>query len=85
MEQPVHQHDCDICVFVGADTPQPGEPRVNQVDMYVHPSAHIYNRSLIRRYSSSGPDYTSIPECMVQDNNEKFLRVVEAARMIGVL
>lgn len=43
---PRHQHDCDACRFVGMEGP---------VDVYV------CGESIIRRFGSDGPDYSSFP------------------------
>jgi hypothetical protein len=44
--EPAHDHDCENCIFVGADFAQPGEPPVNQVDMYVQ--MYLVSRPLRR-------------------------------------
>ncbi len=80
----VHTHDCEDCIFVGGDGPQPGEPRVNQVDMYVHLHAKPFGTTLIRRYSSDGPEYASMPVGMGAERIEKYSRVAYAARAMGL-
>lgn len=75
---PAHDHDCEGCIYVGSDAPQPGERRVNQVDMY------ICNNSLIRRYSSEPSDYgSSLLVGLVGGPGERYLRVVAAAHALG--
>ncbi len=81
--EPAHTHDCDECIFVGADGPVEGEPRTNQVDMYVHLSTRPFGGSLIRRYSSEGADYGSFdPE--TGRRFEKYRRVIAAAEALGI-
>lgn len=77
-DSPAHKHDSNCCVFVGGDSPQPGERRVNQVDMYV------CHNSLLRRYSSEGNDYgSSLTEGLVGGPGERYKRVIEAAERLG--
>jgi hypothetical protein len=64
LEPPAHEHDCRMCTYVGPDSPQPGEPRVNQVDMW------ICGNSLIRRYSSDPPDYGASGQTYPQARSE---------------
>lgn len=80
VEEPAFEHDCSACIFVGGDSPQPGEPPVNQVDMYVHrgPSS----LTLIRRYGSEPADYASRSYPV---HSERYERVMDAARKVGVV
>lgn len=50
---PVYQHDCSCCIFLGRQSTPHGE-----VDLYVHPDIG-FSRSVIARYSSDGPEYSS--------------------------
>ena len=43
---PRYSHDCDCCRFVGFD---------GDADVYMH------GETVIRRFSSDGPDYASFP------------------------
>ncbi|MFO7296585.1 MAG: hypothetical protein C0P72_011270 [Clostridia bacterium] len=55
---PLYDHDCPYCKYLGIDTPAPGEPQVNAVDMYIcvrDKNPNYY--SIIRRYSSEPNDY----------------------------
>lgn len=80
-EEPAFEHDCDRCVFVGNDQPQQNEPRVNQVDMYVHRSpSHV---SLIRRYGSEPANYAS--QAWSDHLSPNFQRVSDAARRNGLI
>jgi hypothetical protein len=61
---PLYQHDCTTCRFLGCDDPQPGEPRCNGVDMYIHDGLQrmgpfTAGPCVVRRYSSEGGDYGS--------------------------
>ena len=51
--KPTHVHDCERCTFLGRDT------EANS-DWYVCESDHG-SRTLIERFSSDAPDYTSTP------------------------
>lgn len=75
--KPAHKHDCRACLFVGADTPQKGERRVNRVDMWIHPNRSGMH-TLIRRYSSDPPDYASMTFCAVEPLPAKYQRVLAA-------
>ena len=77
-EGPAFEHDCPQCVFVGADHPQQGEPRVNQIDMYVHRSPS--HTILIRRYGSEPSNYSS--QEMSDRISPKYQRVWDAARQL---
>lgn len=56
--EPVHEHDCNVCIFLGQDGPLPGEPKCNVVDLYICTQGRTPdNYALIRRYSSEGGDY----------------------------
>lgn len=77
IESPAFEHDCEKCIFVGGDTPQDGEPRVNQVDMYLHRSPN--RTTLIRRYSSEPSDYQS--QELSQRTSDRFQRVAAAANL----
>lgn len=79
MDTPAHEHDCSECVFVGGDAPQVGEPRVNQVDMYVSECSYP-----LRRYSSRPDDYACLP-LEAASQIEKYQRVIAAAKAMGVL
>jgi hypothetical protein len=78
---PIHEHDCDGCIFVGIDAPERGEPRTNQVDCYIHinPSGRI---TAIRRYgdepSNNGAMDTEAPV-------SKYRRVLDMAKERGVI
>jgi len=74
---PVHDHDCERCRYVGADAPQQGEPRCNQVDMYICKS------SLVRRYGSEGARYGSWDVRMGSDMPDKYRRVATAGLACG--
>jgi len=52
VESPQFKHDCSSCVFLGRH--QDGK---TSVDLYYHPSETL--PSVIARFSSEGPDYTS--------------------------
>ncbi len=60
---PIHEHDCDNCTFLGTDK--------KETDWYVCGPPDM--RSLIRRHSSDGPDYTSglIAGCVTMTELEK--------------
>ena len=58
-EIPVYEHDCDHCIYLGSDHPRGGERQVNAVDLYYHDTPS--GPTLIRRYSSDGPDYSAVP------------------------
>ena len=81
--EPVHDHDCEGCIFVGSDVPWDGEPRCNQVDLYVclQPSG---DHCLIRRYSSEGSQYG----CVTLSWNPlppKYQPVLDRAKARGLL
>lgn|GEM_PF-7083351 len=58
MTEPVHDHDCKRCQFVGSEAPELHEPLTNQVDMYVCDD-HAGRVTLIRRFGSDGPSYAA--------------------------
>jgi hypothetical protein len=85
IDGPAHDHDCGECVFVGGDAPVDGEKPVNQVDMWIHlHDNHGGGPSLIRRYSSDPPDYSSVP-LNAGGTIPRYARVAEAARRAGLL
>lgn len=47
--KPIFEHDCDSCKFLGVH---------NQHDLYFCPQSGS-NPTVIARFSSNGPDYTS--------------------------
>lgn len=50
MEEPLHQHDCTTCIYLG---------EWNYWDLYLHNSPGRYSYvELIARRSSYGPDYS---------------------------
>jgi len=51
---PVHEHDCEDCVFLGT-RPHP-EKATLQLDHYYCP---LHGGGLVARYSSDGPDYSA--------------------------
>lgn len=51
MSQPLHQHDCDTCVYLGT---------LYESDLYYHDGGDRPSQTtVIARHSSNGPDYTS--------------------------
>jgi hypothetical protein len=58
LSEPIYEHDCTTCLYLGSDAALQGDRLVNQVDVYIHlnPSG---NHTIIRRYSSHPPDYVS--------------------------
>jgi hypothetical protein len=46
--EPLYKHDCAICVFLGT---------FNEADLYFHHGP--LERTVVARYSSDGPDYSS--------------------------
>ena len=58
LEQPVHEHDCTECVFLGSFISVKSET----YDMYIHPSG---DRTLIARYGTLG-EYISCPLAYVE-------------------
>lgn len=50
MSEPLYQHNCDSCVFLGTS---------DDVDMYYHMNEHPALRKVIARFSSEDSDYTS--------------------------
>jgi hypothetical protein len=59
MVNPVYEHDCNSCIFLGNDDRVDGEPDCNSVDLYAHISKNGYH-TLIRGFSSKGNDYRSL-------------------------
>ncbi len=84
MSGPVHTHDCEACIFVGAEAPAAGEPRTNQVDLYIHLHDRPGGNTLIRRYSSEGADYGAVDE-EIGKFLEKYAVIVAAAKAIGLI
>jgi hypothetical protein len=89
--KPIYVHDCDCCLFLAS---------FGKVDHYVchGPPEHLgikvgYSSSeieLIRRSSSDGPDYTSIPATLVRSLPDsiaakKYGITLELAQAAGVL
>lgn len=56
---PLYDHDCRQCVYLGTEPPEPGDPRVNGVDLYVCVGPRTI--SLIRRWGSDRASYGSTP------------------------
>lgn len=78
-DKPVWEHDCDVCIYLGAEGPRPGEPRTNRVDMYCHPN----HGSVIRRYSSRPDDYAAVP-VEIARNIEKYQTNYRIMQMRGL-
>jgi hypothetical protein len=75
----VYEHDCHKCTYLGADSPQEHERKVNQVDMY------ICGNSILRRYGSEPADYgCSQVHGLVGGPGEPYLRNLEAAKAQNV-
>lgn len=79
---PIHDHDCPHCKYLGTDTPAPGEPRCNVVDMYICTQGREdpEDFTLIRRYSSEPSDYAC---AHLGYYSPKYQRLVTKARELG--
>jgi hypothetical protein len=86
--EPIHEHDCDRCRFLGTDVVRDeNERRGNGVDMYVCADA-LGGPTVIRRY---GPEehYSSWPLSMVTDDryhmtrDERWRVVVDALNQLS--
>ena len=80
MTKPLYVHDCDCCLFLAS---------FGGVDHYVCNEAG-FDLELIRRSSSDGPDYTSIPATLVRSLPDsiaakKYGITLELAQAAGVL
>ena len=82
MDTPVHDHDCDGCIYLGGEGPRPGEPPTNQVDMYFCPKSD--GGTLLRRYSSEGAEYASFPTDIAA-RFEKYQTGYRIAQMRGLI
>ena len=49
MDTPIHQHDCDECIFLGNH---------NNKDLYVHISSRLHGTTVIARHGIEG-EYSS--------------------------
>lgn len=75
---PLYQHDCSRCVYLG-----PYKDHANDsVDLYV--CATLTGRSVIARYSSSGPDYQS-GTCFSYGSNDALTEARLRAQARGIL
>lgn len=55
---PLYEHDCEVCRFLGHDSPHLGEPRCNGVDLYICMQGRLAEGyALIRRYGSEPSNY----------------------------
>lgn len=56
-----HIHDCDTCVYLGSIqvSKLQGTGKSEQVDCYFCASTHKRLQTLIGRFGSDGPDYSS--------------------------
>ena len=86
IDEPIHEHDCDRCQFLGTDIVRhPNERTGNGVDMYVCRPILGGDPTLIRRY---GPEehYSSLPLSIVTDERyhmageERWRVVVDAVK-----
>ena len=59
---PRFQHDCDDCKFLGTIVSK-YQPNAPYADLYA-----CRDNSLIARYGSDGPDYSSMPMELVQQH-----------------
>lgn len=59
MDNPIHVHDCDNCMFLGSFSPKEGNYAKNVYDLYYCPD-EVYNLpTIIARYGSEGVQYLS--------------------------
>lgn len=69
---PRFQHDCDSCRFLGTIVSK-YQPNAPYVDLYACDDKSILKKwgpSLIARYGSDGPDYSSMPFELVQEHRK---------------
>lgn len=60
-QQPLYQHDCDVCIYLGRYSSDCLGPLL-EFDLYLHPvHQHPLGGSIIARYGNEGPDYESVP------------------------
>jgi len=60
LTKPAYVHDCATCVFLGRYYRYlPGDPELKEYDLYFHQHENRAQRTVIARFSDSGPDYTS--------------------------
>ncbi len=70
---PAFTHDCDDCRYLGTlATPE------GRTDLYRCDGGPTVGASLIARFGDEGPDYSSMPESMVDDSARVELRVAKA-------
>lgn len=74
METPQHTHDCDTCLFLG---------RCQNLDLYV--CVGILDHTVIARYGSDGPQYTSAPVCMLERMHDPQYSTAAGSRAARVL
>jgi hypothetical protein len=59
LDKPEHEHDCERCKFLGNYMPSPQKIS----DLYYCPGAD--GGAIVCRNSDDGPDYWSMPVCML--------------------
>ncbi len=70
---PVFTHDCDDCRYLGTlATPE------GRTDLYICVGGEEVGPSVIARFGDEGPDYSSMPESMVDDRARVELQVAKA-------
>ena len=78
---PIHDHDCPHCKYLGSDTPAPGEPRCNVVDMYICTRGREQpHYALIRRYGSEPSNYGC---AHIWGASHKYVSLITKARELG--
>ena len=78
-----YTHDCDSCLFLGAD---------DKHDFYFCPQEGKWNSSVIARYGDNGADYTSGLESAIQheknfpgDKEYPLVKALKLARQRGLI
>lgn len=81
--QPIYEHDCPHCKYLGVDTPAPGEPKSNVVDMYICTQGREKQWfALIRRYGSEPANYGCTPLSLITPRYQPVLRAAVKQKVI---
>ena len=72
-ELPRYEHDCSKCIFIGT---------YKNADQYLHMYENYHLMSLISRYSSDGPDYSSGNFYFSNEYTNALLKVVVENKLL---
>lgn len=59
VRKPFFEHDCDDCIWCGSYVSTASDDSAGVVDVYVHRASSGLDHTIVRRFSSDAPDYSS--------------------------